>query len=172
MLYSNFYSKIWTALKRAQPVFLNVEMTWNPSRMSPVNCSAQVRLLGLIQVKYEILLSAQCNEDNYCSFWSFQEHMDTAEKRCFLMQVKMNESDRHKAFCFSLTQMQSCEKATVAPYPWITSSGSRECLPEEYKRRKCRPGCGSRQALLWDKEYKAYSCYSASVLWWATLWRI
>ena len=41
--------------------------------------------------------------------------------------------------------MQSCEKATVAPYPWITSSGSRECLPEEYKRRKCRPGCGSRQ---------------------------
>ena len=101
---------------------------------------------------FETLLSAKCNEDNYCSFWSFQEHMDTAEKRCFLMQVKMNESDRHKAFCFWLTQMQSCEKATVAPYPWITSSGSRDCLPEEYKRRKCRPGCGSRQALLWDKE--------------------
>ena len=39
---------------------------------------------------FEILLSAQCNEDNYCSFWSFQEHMDTAEKRCFLMQVKLN----------------------------------------------------------------------------------
>ena len=60
--------------------------------MSPVNCSAQVRLLGNFRVEYdhfEILLSAQCNEDNYCSFWSFQEHMDTAEKRCFLMQVKL-----------------------------------------------------------------------------------
>ena len=58
--------------------------------------------------------------------------------------------------------MQSCEKATVAPYPWITSSGSRECLPEEYKRRKCRPGCGSRQALLWDKEkcIQLLLCYS------------
>ena len=61
--------------------------------MSPVNCSAQVRLIHYIRVKYdhfEFLLSAQCQEDNYCSFWSFQEHMDTAEKRCFLMQVKSN----------------------------------------------------------------------------------
>ena len=145
--------------------------------MSPVNCSAQVRSLDYFRVDYEhfeFILSAQCNEDNYCSFWSFQEHMDTAEKRCFLMQVKFFSSHEnecivsnlsfhmHVMYAFTnhenqilfltLTQMQSCEKATVAPYPWITSSGSRECLPEEYKRRKCRPGCGSRQALLWDKE--------------------
>ena len=63
--------------------------------MSPVNCSAQVRSLGYFRVKYdhfEFLLSAQCQEDNYCSFWSFQEHMDTAEKRCFLMQVKLSNT--------------------------------------------------------------------------------
>ena len=58
--------------------------------MSPVNCSVQVEIIGLLKYDhFEILLSAQCNEDNYCSFWSYQEHMDTAEKRCFLMQVKL-----------------------------------------------------------------------------------
>ena len=89
----SYFLKIWTALKRAQPVFQNVETTWNPSRMSPANCSVQVEIIGLLKYDhFEILLSAQCNEDNYCSFWSFQEHMDTAEKRCFLMQVKFSNT--------------------------------------------------------------------------------
>ena len=51
--------------------------------------------MDYFQVKHDnfkFLLSAQCHEDNYCSFWSFQEHMDTAEKRCFLMQVKSSST--------------------------------------------------------------------------------
>ena len=46
----SMYLKIWTALKRAQHVFLNVEMTWNPSRMSPANCSVQVEIFGLLSI--------------------------------------------------------------------------------------------------------------------------
>ena len=42
------FLKIWTVLKRAQHVFLNVETTWSPFRMSPANCSAQVEIIGLL----------------------------------------------------------------------------------------------------------------------------
>ena len=58
---------------------------------SQLLCAGEI--FGLLKYEhFEILLSAQCNEDNYCSFWSFQEHMDTAEKRCFLMQVKLTNT--------------------------------------------------------------------------------
>ena len=37
--------------------------------------------------------------------------------------------------------LTSCEKKEVAPFPVLTSSGGRDCLPEPYKRRKCLPAC-------------------------------
>ena len=37
--------------------------------------------------------------------------------------------------------LASCEKKEVAPFPVLTSSGGRDCLPEPYKRRKCLPAC-------------------------------
>ena len=64
----------------------------------------------------------RCRRDNHCSYWTFEENLEkTEERRCSLMS--------------------SCEKTKVAPSPILTSSGSKDCIPEADKRRKCIPGC-------------------------------
>ena len=65
--------------------------------------------------------AGQCRHDNRCNFWSFAENLNTEETKCSLLPT--------------------CEKTEVAPHPWLTTSGSQDCLPEPYKRRACSPAC-------------------------------
>ena len=40
--------------------------------------------------------------------------------------------------------MTSCRPlSSISAYPVVTNSGDRFCLPDPFKRRKCRPGCSS-----------------------------
>ena len=69
-----------------------------------------------------IIFADRCRRDNHCSYWTFEENLErTEERRC--------------------TLMSTCEKTRVAPSPILTSSGSKDCIPEADKRRKCIPGC-------------------------------
>ena len=74
---------------------------------------------------------AHCREDNYCNYWTYEEHLEiNDDRRCSLMTT--------------------CEKTSVSPYPVLTTSGNKECNPEPVKRRKCsgcpqeRPFCHGR----------------------------
>ena len=76
-------------------------------------------------IKILMLYADQCREDNFCSFWSYEENINTKEKKCSLLST--------------------CEKTTVDPSPILTFSGAKECYPEQEKRRKCQPGCPDRR---------------------------
>ena len=82
-----------------------------------------LRLFSFIikTIKILMLCADKCREDNFCSFWSYEENINTKEKKCSLLST--------------------CEKTPVDPSPILTFSGAKECYPEQEKRRKCQPGC-------------------------------
>ena len=72
-----------------------------------------------------MLCADQCREDNFCSFWSYEENINTKVKKCSLLST--------------------CEKTPVDPSPILTFSGAKECYPEQEKRRPCQPGCPNQR---------------------------
>ena len=70
-----------------------------------------------------------CHNNIFCSHWqsshhSFEEYVPSRIFNCSLL---------------STCQPRSSNET----YPIVTNSGDRFCLPDPFKRRKCRPGCSS-----------------------------
>ena len=70
-----------------------------------------------------------CHNNIFCSHWQSSHY--TFEE---------DISER----IFNCSLLTSCRPlSSISAYPVVTNSGDRFCLPDPFKRRKCRPGCSS-----------------------------
>ena len=74
------------------------------------------------------IISALCHQNIFCYYWQSSHHSFKDENYA--------PADR----VFTCLLLSSCEPRTSLDYPTITNSGERTCLPDVFKRRKCK-GC-------------------------------
>ena len=74
------------------------------------------------------IISALCHQNIFCYYWQSTHHSFKDENYAPVDRV------------FTCLLLSSCEPRTSLDYPTITNSGERTCLPDVFKRRKCK-GC-------------------------------
>ena len=55
--------------------------------------------------------------------------------------------------------LPTCEKTDVAPHPWLTTSGSQDCEPEQFLRRACTPACPAHKSFCLGRCVFSRACF-------------